>query len=43
MNGFGEFIWPDGTSYKGEYVDDKRQGQGIFKWPDGRKYDGNWS
>jgi hypothetical protein len=42
MHGRGLFKWPDGRSYEGEYVDDKKEGQGLFIWPDGRRYDGEW-
>ena len=42
MEGKGEFTWPDGRYYIGDYVDDKKEGQGVFHWPDGRKYDGGW-
>ena len=38
MEGKGEFTWPDGRYYIGDYVDDKKEGQGVFHWPDGRKY-----
>ena len=40
MEGRGEFKWPDGRTYIGEYVDDTKQGEGTFEWPDGRKYIG---
>ena len=42
MHGEGEFSWPDGRKYVGEYVDDKKHGNGVFEWPDGKKYDGLW-
>ena len=42
MWGKGEFSWPDGRAYIGDYEDDKKQGYGIFIWPDGRKYEGFW-
>lgn len=42
MEGTGEFEWPDGRKYIGEYIDDKKHGQGTFVWPDGRKYEGAW-
>lgn len=40
MDGKGEFIWPDGRRYVGNYVEDKKHGFGEFEWPDGRKYKG---
>jgi len=42
MNGWGEFTWPDGRKYVGEYLDDKKHGKGKFIWPDNRIYDGDW-
>ena len=42
MNGKGKFVWSDGRTYDGEYVNDKKQGHGIFTWPTGKKYDGQW-
>lgn len=32
MEGHGEFIWPDGHMYKGDYLKDKKQGNGEFVW-----------
>jgi len=32
MEGEGEFIWPDGHMYKGEYIKDKKEGKGQFIW-----------
>lgn len=40
MHGQGLFEWPDGRSYVGEYVNDKKNGKGEVTWPDGRKYIG---
>jgi hypothetical protein len=42
MDGKGLFAWPDGRTYEGQYLDDKKEGQGTFLWPDGRKYVGAW-
>ena len=30
MDGKGEFSWPDGRKYFGDYVNDKKQGFGVF-------------
>ena len=40
MDGAGEFVWPDGRKYIGNYLEDKKHGFGEFEWPDGRKYKG---
>ena len=42
MEGQGEFSWPDGRIYNGEYKNDKKDGYGEFEWHDGRKYKGYW-
>jgi hypothetical protein len=36
MDGSGEFKWPDGRIYIGEYKADKKEGHGKFIWPDKR-------
>ena len=38
----GEYIWPDGRKYKGEWKDNRIHGWGVFTWSDGRKYTGNY-
>lgn len=42
MHGKGDFNWPDGKQYSGDYVEDKKEGYGIFKWSDGKQYKGYW-
>jgi hypothetical protein len=42
MNGKGHTVWPDGKSYDGSYLDDKKDGFGIFIWENGKKYEGEW-
>ncbi len=32
LNGYGEFIWPDGKKYFGFYKDDNKHGFGTFIW-----------
>jgi hypothetical protein len=32
MNGKGEFTWPGGKKYVGNYVEDKKEGYGEFSW-----------
>ena len=43
MDGDGTFYWSDGRIYRGEYVNDQKEGFGVFTWSDGRSYDGCWS
>jgi hypothetical protein len=41
LEGYGEFNWPDGRFYKGNWLDDEIDGQGFFKCADGRTYEGS--
>ncbi len=41
--GVGRFVWHDGRSYSGEFVDGHPQGHGIEQLPDGSRYDGDWT
>jgi len=40
MNGEGKFSWPDGRRFKGNYLNDAKDGYGEQTWPDGRSYKG---
>ncbi len=40
--GVGRFVWNDGRSYAGDFVDGHPQGRGIEQTPDGSRYDGEW-
>jgi hypothetical protein len=42
MNGKGKCVWPDGRTYDGEYVDDKKDGYGVYTWPNNKQYRGYW-
>lgn len=42
LEGKGEFKWPDGKRYNGDYKQDIKHGYGKFEWPDGSVYEGNW-
>ncbi len=41
VNG-GTYEWADSERYKGDYKNDKKDGQGIYYWPNGDKLDGTW-
>ena len=43
MHGTGIFTWPDGRCYKGDYVNDLKEGYGEFYWPSGKIYKGAWT
>ena len=34
-NGFGKWIYTDKTTYEGEWVATKKEGQGVETWPNG--------
>ena len=40
--GIARFVWKDGRSYSGDFVDGRPQGHGIEQLPDGSTYDGGW-
>ena len=40
--GRGTFEDTDGTSYHGEWVNNRKQGKGAFTWANGSKYSGGW-
>ena len=42
MDGEGEYIFPDGRKYNGEWMNNKMHGEGEFIWPNGKKYNGNF-
>ena len=35
-------MWPDGSSYQGDYKQGKKYGKGKFKWGDGSEYNGDF-
>ena len=41
-NGYGKWVYTDKTTYEGEWVDTKKNGQGIETWPNGYIYKGEF-
>lgn len=41
-NGPGRYVWPDGSSYTGDFLKGKFHGQGTYAWSDGKKYTGGF-
>ena len=41
-HGKGVMKWADGSSYDGEWNQDKMTGQGKFNWPNGDECEGKW-
>ena len=42
LNGYHRYTYADGSTYDGEWKDDKGHGQGTLTWADGNKYEGEW-
>ena len=43
INGHGEYIWPEGISYTGQWVNCRKDGEGVLKWADkSREYRGHF-
>lgn len=40
--GKGKYTWADGSTYNGDWVDNKIKGVGTYLWKDGRKCYGEW-
>ena len=41
-NGMGEFIYPDGRVYRGNFFDDQKDGQGVLELTDGTLVKQHW-
>ena len=39
----GEYSWPDGRLYVGDWKDNKMHGNGVFKFADGKIYEGEYA
>ena len=42
-HGFGRMIWPDGSSFSGEWVEGVMEGEGEMVWHDSSCFEGGWS
>ena len=40
--GKGQMLWPDGSSYVGQFHNNQIHGIGKYQWADGRFYEGEW-
>jgi hypothetical protein len=41
-NGYGTFVYPDGSKYVGNWVNDEKQGFGTYYYVNGDIYEGDW-
>ena len=41
-NGYGKWVYTDKTTYEGEWVGTKKNGQGVETWPNGYIYKGEF-
>ena len=41
-NGYGKWVYTDKTTYEGEWVSTKKEGQGVETWPNGYIYKGEF-
>lgn len=42
LDGYVEYYWNNGNSYKGNFLGGKINGNGTFEWNNGTKYEGEW-
>ncbi|MCX5835612.1 MAG: hypothetical protein NTX62_01310, partial [Deltaproteobacteria bacterium] len=42
VDGIGTYVYIDGSSYEGLFLDDNRNGQGILTFPDGKILSGQF-
>ncbi len=42
QNGTGSYLWRDGSTYTGEFVDSRPHGRGTWTHPNGERYTGGW-
>lgn len=38
----GTYQWASGERYRGDYRNDRKEGQGMYTWPNGDRLDGTW-
>ncbi len=41
-NGYGTYVFPDGSRYDGDFQNGQQHGEGVFMWSDKSMYAGNW-
>ena len=39
-HGIGRFSWLDGSSFSGDFFENRMEGHGVYVWPDKRRYEG---
>lgn len=43
MDGLGEFYWPNGSLYRGQYEKDLKHGKGEMIWSLHKRFRGTWA
>ena len=43
MHGTGKYVYADGSTYDGQWLDSKMHGKGVYMFANGNKYDGEWA
>lgn len=41
-HGYGTYNWANGSSYSGNWIENKIEGYGEYLWKDGKTYKGYW-
>eukprot|EP00803_Ostreobium_quekettii_P004207 evm.model.scf_1435.1 EVM.evm.TU.scf_1435.1 scf_1435:7254-16830(-) len=41
--GYGRYVWTDGSTYEGQWKGGTKHGNGNYVWPSGAQYTGEWS
>jgi hypothetical protein len=39
-HGYGKYVRPEKSCYRGDFVENMIQGEGEYEWRDGRRYKG---
>jgi len=40
--GTGRYVWANGDTFEGSFMNDAREGKGTYRWKDGEEISGLW-